>query len=166
MARLRVIAGVSCTVPRLTCPLVALGAAEPGVGTGPGVGVGAGAGAGAGAGGGGDPSGVTPPGEILAGEALPGNNMVSISKSRADGGKTTVEVAKAVCGVHITRQRPITTPIAVSKSTKPAVTLSWPPPERSASKESEAPTTCPRRMTSQNAPTSPSRQPKYKARQS
>ena len=107
--------------------------------------MGAGAGAGAGAGGGGDPSGVTPPGEILAGEALLDNNMVSISKSRADRGKTTVEVAKAVCGVHITRQRPITTPIAVSKTTKPAVTLLWPPPELSASKESEAPTTCPRR---------------------
>ena len=34
------------------------------------------------------------------------NNMVSISKSHADGGKTTVEAAEAVCGVHITRQRP------------------------------------------------------------
>ena len=30
------------------------------------------------------------------------NKMVSISKSRADGGKTTVEAAEAVCGVHIT----------------------------------------------------------------
>ena len=84
----------------MACPLVALGAAEPGVGTGPGASAGAGAGAGAGADGGDDPSGVTPPGEILAGEALPGNNMVDVSKSRADGGKTTVEVAKAVCGVH------------------------------------------------------------------
>ena len=51
------------------------------------------------------------------------NNMVNTSKSRADGGKTRVEVAEAVCGVHITRQRPIITPTAVSNSTKPAATL-------------------------------------------
>ena len=69
------------------------------------------------------------------------NNMVNISKRRADGGKTTVEAAEAVCGVHTTRQRSITTPTAVSKSTKPAATLMWPPPELSASKESTAPTT-------------------------
>ena len=56
-------------------------------------------------------------------------NMVNINKSRADGGKTTMEAAEAVCGVHITRQRPITTPTAVSNSTKPAATLMWPPPE-------------------------------------
>ena len=94
------------------------------------------------------------------------NSMVNISKSRADGGKITVEAAEAVWGVHITRQRPITTPTAVPNSTKPAATLMWPPLKLSASKESVAPTTCPRRMTSQNAPTSPSRQPRYKARQS
>ena len=94
------------------------------------------------------------------------NNMVNINKSRADGGKRTVEAAEAACGVHITRQRPITTPTAVYNSTKPTATLMWPPPEVSASKESAAPTTCPRMMTSQNAPTSPSRQPSYKARQS
>ena len=94
------------------------------------------------------------------------NNMVNINKSCADGSKTTVEAAEAVCGVQSTRQRPITTPTAVSNNTKPAVTLMWPPPELSASKESAVPTTCPRRMTSQNAPTSPSRQPRYKARQS
>ena len=94
------------------------------------------------------------------------NNTVNISKSRADGGKTTVEAVEAARGVYIIRQRPITTPIAVSDSTQPAATLMWPPPELSTSKESAAPTTCPRRMTSQNAPTSPSRQPRYKARQS
>ena len=82
------------------------------------------------------------------------NNMVDISKSRADGGKTTAEAVEAVCGVYITRQRPITTLAAVSNSTKPAVTLMWPPPELSASKGSAALMTCPRRMTSQNAPTS------------
>ena len=71
-----------------------------------------------------------------------------------------------LCGVHTTRQRPITTPTAVSNSIKPTATLMWPPPESSASKESAASTTCPRRTTSQNAPTSPSRQPRYKARQS
>ena len=74
--------------------------------------------------------------------------------------------AEAVCGVDITRQRLITTPTAVSNSTTPAVTLMWPPPGLSASKDSIAPTPCPRRMTSQNASTSPSRQPRYKARQS
>ena len=71
-----------------------------------------------------------------------------------------------VCGVHITRQRPTTTPSSVSNSTKPAATLMWSPPKLSASKESAAPTICPRRMTSQNAPISHSRQPRYKARQS
>ena len=29
------------------------------------------------------------------------NNMVNISKSRADDGKITVETAEAMCGVHI-----------------------------------------------------------------
>ena len=81
------------------------------------------------------------------------NNMVNISKSRANGGKTTVEVAEAVCGVHVKRKSPITTPTAVPNSIKPAATLMWPPPELSASKESAAPTTCLRRITSQNAPT-------------
>ena len=94
------------------------------------------------------------------------SNMVNISKSRADGGKTAVEAAEAVYGVHITRRRPITTLTAVSNSTKPTATLMWPPPELSTSKESAAPTTCPRRMTSQNSPISPSRQPRYKVRQS
>ena len=94
------------------------------------------------------------------------NNMVNISKSRPGGGKTTVEAMEAVCGVHITRQRLITTPTVVSNSTKPAATLMWPPPELSASKKSTAPTTCPRRMTIQNSPTSPSGKPTYKARQS
>ena len=94
------------------------------------------------------------------------NNMVNISKSCPDGGRTTMEAAEAVCGVHITRQRPITTPTAVSKSTKPAATLMWPLSKLSASKESAAPTTYPRRMTSQNASPSPSRQPRYKSRQS
>ena len=69
------------------------------------------------------------------------NNMVNISKSRVDDGKTTVEAAEAVCGVNITRHRPIMTPTAVSNSTKPVTTLMWPPPELSASKESAAPTT-------------------------
>ena len=94
------------------------------------------------------------------------NNMVNVSKSRADGGKTTVEAAEAMCGVHITRQCPITTPNAVSNSTKPTATLMWPPPELSASKGSEAPTTCSRRMTNQNVPPCPSWQPRYKVRQS
>ena len=94
------------------------------------------------------------------------NNMVNISKSRADGGKTTLEGAEAVCGVRITRQRSITTPTAVPNSTTPAAMLMWPTPELSASKEFAAPSTCPRRKTSQNAPTSSSRQPRYKARQS
>ena len=31
------------------------------------------------------------------------NNIVNISKSLADGDKTTVEAAMVVCGVHITR---------------------------------------------------------------
>ena len=66
------------------------------------------------------------------------NNMVDISKSRADGGKTTVDAVEAVCGVYITRQRLITTPTAVSNSTKPAATLMWPTPELSASKDSAA----------------------------
>ena len=48
------------------------------------------------------------------------NNMATITKSRANGGKKMVEAAEAVCDVHITRQRPITTLIAVSNSTKPA----------------------------------------------
>ena len=94
------------------------------------------------------------------------NNMVSVSKSRVDGGKTAVGVAEAVCGVYITRQRPITTTTAaVSNSTKPAATLiMWPPPELGVSKESAAPMTCPSRMTRQNAPTSSSQQPRYKER--
>ena len=70
-ARLRVKAGVTPTVPRLACPLVALGAAEAGVGDGPGAGAGIGAGAGAGARGGDDLSGVTPRAKF-AGEAPPG----------------------------------------------------------------------------------------------
>ena len=70
-------------------------------------------------------------------------NMVNVSKSRADGGKTTVEAAEAVCSVHITRQRPITAP-----RTKSAAPLMWPPPELSASKDSATPATYPRRMTS------------------
>ena len=94
------------------------------------------------------------------------NNIVNISKIRADGGKTTVEAAEAVRGINTTRQCPITTPTAVSNSAEPVVTLMWSPPELSVSKGSAAPTTCPKRMTSQNAPTSPSRQPRYKARQS
>ena len=56
------------------------------------------------------------------------NNIVNISKSRAGGGKTTMEAAEAVCAVHIIRQRPITTPTVVSNSTKPVATLMWPPP--------------------------------------
>ena len=59
------------TVPQLACPLVALGAVEAGRGAGPGSGAGAGARAGVGAGGGDDPSSVTPPGKIHAGEASP-----------------------------------------------------------------------------------------------
>ena len=43
--------------------------------------------------------------------------MIHISKSRADGSKTTVGAAEAVCGVHITIQHPITTPAAVSNKT-------------------------------------------------
>ena len=70
-------------------------------------------------------------------------NMVNVSKSRADGGKTTVEAAEAVCSVHITRKRPITAP-----RTKSAAPLMWPPPELSASKDSATPATYPRRMTS------------------
>ena len=50
-------------------------------------------------------------------------NMVNISKSRANCGKTTLEAVEAVCGVHITRQRPITTPTAISNSAKPVATL-------------------------------------------
>ena len=94
------------------------------------------------------------------------NNMFNINRSHADGGKTTEEAVEAVCGVHITRQRTITTPTAVSNSTKLAATLMWPPPELSASKESAASTTCPRNMTSQSVPTPSSRQPRYKSRQS
>ena len=93
------------------------------------------------------------------------NNMVNIRKSRANGGKTTAEVAEAVCSVYTTRKRLITTSAAVHDSTKPAATLMSPPLELGESKESAAPTTCPRRMTSQNGPTSPSWQPRYKARQ-
>ena len=74
------------------------------------------------------------------------------------GGRVWCSYHKTIC--------PITTPTAVSNSTKPASTLMWPPPKLSESKESAAPRTCPRRMTSQNAPTSSSRQPRYKARQS
>ena len=51
------------------------------------------------------------------------NSMVNISKSCADGGKTTVEAAEAGCDVYITRQRSITTRTAVSNTTKPAATL-------------------------------------------
>ena len=69
------------------------------------------------------------------------NNMVNISKGRSDDGRITVEAAEAMCGVHITRQRPITTPTAVSNSTKPTITTMWSPPELSASKEFAAPTT-------------------------
>ena len=47
------------TAPRLACPLASLGAAEVNVG----------------AGGGDDPFGVISPGEILAGEAPPGEVM-------------------------------------------------------------------------------------------
>ena len=46
--------------------------------------------------------------------------MVNISKSRAGGDKTKVDAAEAVCGVHITRQRLITTPTSESNSRKPA----------------------------------------------
>ena len=67
-ARLHVMVGLTPTVPRLPCLLVALGAAETDVSAGPDVGAGAGAGAGAYAGGSDDSSGVTPPGEIVAGE--------------------------------------------------------------------------------------------------
>ena len=87
------------------------------------------------------------------------NNMVNISKSRANGGKTTAEVAEvaeAACSVYTTRKRLITTSTAVPNRTKPVATLMWPPLELGESKESAAPTTCPRRMTNQNGPTSPS----------
>ena len=94
------------------------------------------------------------------------NNMVNISKRRADGGKITVGAAEALCGVHIPRQPPIMTPTAVPSNTKPAATLMRRPPELSASKECTAPMFCPRRMTIQDTPTSPSWQPRYKARQS
>ena len=59
-------------------------------------------------------------------DMISNNDMVNKRKNRADGCKTTVEAAEAVCGVHITRQRPITTPTAVSNSTKPVATLMWP----------------------------------------
>ena len=71
-ARLRAAAGVTSTVPRLVCPLVALGAAEAGVGAGPGASAGAGAGTGVNTGGDDDPFGLIPPGEIPAGGTSPG----------------------------------------------------------------------------------------------
>ena len=86
------------------------------------------------------------------------NNMVNISKSRADGGKTTADAAEAVCGIHITRQRPTTTLTVVSNITKPAATLMWPPPELSASKESAVPTTCPTEVQSKTEPATAPRQ--------
>ena len=50
-------------------------------------------------------------------------NMVNINKSSVDGSKTTVEAAKAACGVHAIKQRPMSTPTAVCSSTNPAATL-------------------------------------------
>ena len=67
---MRVTAGVNPTISRLACLLFTLGAVEAGLGAGPGAGAGAGAAAGAGEGD--DSSGVSHPGEILVGEAPPG----------------------------------------------------------------------------------------------